>query len=152
MFRAGVWLSGFVLVLGLTYGIILLYIISYTILFSSVPIFSFPIYLPLLSFPSSSSSPNHSIRVGTYIYLFMSFFRSILLFFCSLPILSSQSFSSFPSTFLILQINSPHFILYVSVLGYTYLYYPDSKLTPHVLSEWMVEVCAGDKYRFWFMF
>ena len=24
------------------------------------------------------------------------------------------------------------------------------KLTPHVLSEWMVEVCAGDKYVFSF--
>ena len=50
----------------------------------------------------------------------------------------------------------PIFILYLSVLGYTYLYsiYLSSKyLTPHVLSEWMVEVCivylCG--VRFWFM-
>ena len=31
----------------------------------------------------------------------------------------------------------------------TFIYIPSVSdvLTPHVLSEWMVEVCAGDKYR-----
>jgi hypothetical protein len=43
----------------------------------------------------------------------------------------------------------------LSVLTYTYLYslqiFPDV-FTPHVLSEWMVEVCGAYLYRFWFMF
>ena len=64
----------------------------------SSPILSFPIYIPLLFylhiFPDSSSFPNHSIRVGTWI-------RSFIF----------HQYSSQPN-------NS----------------------TPHVLSEWMVEV------------
>ena len=32
---------------------------------------------------------------------------------------------------------------------YSSVFHPNlpKYLTPHVLSEWMVEVCAGDKYR-----
>jgi hypothetical protein len=70
--------------------------------------------IPFTSFPLL---PNiHSILVGTYIYLFI-LFSSILL----------------------------SFILYLSVLGYTYLYSNPNQnnLTPHVLSEWMVEVCGA---------
>ena len=65
--------------------------LSSLLLFYSLP----PLPHPLLSPPLLSSV--HSIRVGTYIYLF---------------------------------------ILYSSFLI--------QLLTPHVLSEWMVEVCAGD--------
>jgi len=40
------------------------------------------------------------------------------------------------------------FILYLSVLGYTYLYSRlQDNLTPHVLSEWMVEVCRFDSWE-----
>jgi hypothetical protein len=40
----------------------------------------------------------------------------------------------------------------LSVLTYTYLYSfhsSSSILTPHVLSEWMVEVWCWEWYRFW---
>jgi len=55
----------------------------------------------------------HSILVGTYIYLFIFFLCS----FQSSPILFSSP-------------NPPSFILYLSVLGYTYLYYSDTSILP----------------------
>ena len=106
-------------------------ILSYTILFSSSVLFLFPIFL-------SSHLPNHLI------YLLFPYpsqpFRS-----SSLP-----SHSSHLLLFLTIILHShlliPTFILYVSVLGYTYLYsfqdnHPIIVLTPHKLTEWMVEVC-----------
>ena len=149
---SGFWCSCWVwcFVLMLTYGVILYYtiillyiyyitiIIYYTILFPSISsshIFS--------SSPSDLSSliSFHSIRVGTYIYLFIfspSFLSLFpLLIYHSLPHPNIQSF---------------WFKVYVSVLTYTYLYSflflliqsflsSSNILTPHVLSEWMVEVC-----------
>ena len=132
--------------------------------FPSLPIFISSIFCSSLLFPNlssssflpiSSSSPNHSIRVGSYIYLFIlslpissdSFFpifqsSSVLLLFLPLPpnILFPSSPPILPSPHL----NPPHFILYVSRVSYSYLYSggdsQDDILTPHVLSEWMVEV------------
>ena len=106
--------------------------ISYTILFSS----SDPSSLLLFILPSSSdlSSPN------------------------PLPLLNQSSSSShtlpslpFPCSLLLSLSSILSFILYLSVLTYTYLYsIPSDNLTPHVLSEWMVEVCRFDEYRFMF--
>ena len=122
----------YTIILYIIIHILLLYIL-YLILYSSVLFF----YLPFLLFPP-------------------------LFFQYPLPPLFFSSISSS---------SSPIFILYVSVLPYTYLYsiissfpyplllvfpsiylqfssffskYP--KLTPHVLSEWMVEVCRFYKY------
>ena len=81
--------------------------------------------------PSSPSHPNiHSIRVGPYIYLLIfnhTFLPSFLSFlvFSSFPI-----YLSFPSS------HSFYTCQYLDPLTYI----PDN-LTPHVLSEWMVEVC-----------
>jgi hypothetical protein len=35
----------------------------------------------------------------------------------------------------------------VFIVRYLYLNHQYPKLTPHVLSEWMVEVCRFDEYR-----
>jgi hypothetical protein len=126
MFWAGGWLLWFELVLYYilyyyyTYYIILLYIhyyiISYLILYS-----------PLLLFFSSIP------------HLFP------ILFLSSIPF--PLQFNPYPSSSIHSSvIHIPIFILYLSVLTYTYLYsssFPIFKnnLTPHVLSEWMVEVC-----------
>ena len=107
----------------ISYTILLLYLILYSsplLLFCSLLIqsfYSFPslILLPiLLSFPSPLSSSD-------LFFLFQS----------SLPSISSSPLLFHPI---------PIFILYLSVLTYTYLYSLHSNLTPHVLSEWMVEV------------
>ena len=142
----------FVLVSGLTYGIISLYIIyytytiilsyytilllsytyiiiSYTILFSSSDLFlSFP---TLLSLPFQSSSD-----------LFLSSSSSPLLLFLPFPIFLSSSVlfshSSHSSSL------SPLPIPGIPVGTYLCLFILQSHLqdilTPHVLSEWMVEV------------
>ena len=115
----------------LYYIIHILYLIIYYILYYTLPLFSS--ILPLLS---SFSSP----------ILFLWSSLPIILFFLSFP--PSQSSSS-PSPhslliFLFLPIFLPIFILYLSVLGYTYLYLifqlSRTILTPHVLSEWMSRV------------
>ena len=111
------------------YILYILYLILYSsslLIYFPPILFSFPSssYLPFLfysssssqsfSSPSSSHHPIQSIRVGSSLCLFM--------------------FN--PDLFL------SSFILYLSVLTYTYLYssrFP-KYLTPHVLSEWMVEV------------
>jgi hypothetical protein len=72
----------------------------------------------------------------------------------SLPLLPHPNLSSssllFPSLTILFWsyptfISHPIFILYLSVLTYTYLYSNPNQnnLTPHVLSEWMVEVCGA---------
>ena len=97
------------------------YIISYTILSSSSDLLFHSPPLPQ-SIPSIFCSP----------LLFCSFFYS-------LP--SSFPLPSFPSSFLLSFPTS--FKVYVSAFTYTYLYSIPifQLLTPHVLSEWMVEVC-----------
>ena len=143
----------------LLYIIILLYLILYSSIptpLPSSPIYphplipsslllifcSLPFLIYLLFFPLSSSSDLYSPLPPSYTLpssspfhpSFPPLFRSIFLssLFILLPI-----FQSFP------------FPEYLSALGYAYLYSPISLpnpkvLTPHVLSEWMVEVCAGD--------
>ena len=115
------------------YTLLLLYIISYTILFSSSDLFlSFP---TLLSLPFQSSSD-----------LFLSSSSSPLLLFLPFPIFLSSSVlfshSSHSSSL------SPLPIPGIPVGTYLCLFILQSHLqdilTPHVLSEWMVEVCAGD--------
>ena len=98
--------------------ILLLYIIYYTLLFL------------LFFFPSSPSSSPLSLPNPTLLFF--------LLFFP--PIFSSSPPPNLPST---------SFKVYVSVfiVGYLYLLIPclsfTGILTPHVLSEWMVEVCGN---------
>ena len=85
-----------------------------------------------------------------YIYYFILLYYTPLLiyliFFSSLPFLSSSLTIIFLShSFPIL---SSSFNLYVSVLGFTYLYTlliysSKNNLTPHVLSEWMSRVVDG---------
>ena len=115
--------------------------------------FSFPSIL--LSFPSSTIflllpfRPSIIFPSSSHSLPFFSLPQSDLSSFTILPVLSSIShlIHSFPFSFPILNLSSS-FKVYVSAFGYPYLYsrliFP--KLTPHVLSEWMVEVCAGDLY------
>ena len=120
-------------------------IISYTILSSSSDLsFLLPLSsLPFLSHPSSSIL---YVSALGYTYLYSSILK-IYLQFCSPP--PSQYSFQVCSILLFLPFSSPLsfpiFILYVSVLGYAYLYSRlifliPNILTPHVLSEWMVEV------------
>ena len=110
---------------------IIYYTIIYYILYSSLllhlPIFnSHPIFL------SSSHHPSFPEYVSAFGYPYL---YSLPL----LPIFSPFSLPPLPSP-------SSSFILYVSGLPYPYLYsisiqsFPSDNLTPHVLSEWMVEV------------
>ena len=138
MFRAGVVFDVRCLCIYvyIIYYIILLYIIllyiiiSYTILFCSI-------YLPSSSSPFLPSSKQliHSIRVGTYIRLFI--FHSDLssvLFSSSIPFLLHLSRLSI---FCSIPIHSIRVGVYCWILiSQTH---PDNS-TPHVLSEWMVEV------------
>ena len=109
-FRAGVDIRCYIVLyyyIIIYYYILLLY--SYTILFSLS-------YLPLLLFLSSSPFP--SIILYSLPSSILPFYLPLLFFpilFYSFPVLSSllPLFSSFPI-----------FILYVSVLTYTYLYSP----------------------------
>ena len=89
----------------------------------------------------------------TFIILYLILYYTLLFFRSVLP---SQSSLPLPILLPFLQPSpvipsSPisSFILYVSVLTYTYLYSGDDSrdniLTPHVLSEWMVEVCRFHK-------
>ena len=150
MFRAGVDVWCYIIYY-YTY-IILLYIILYIILY--LISYTLP---PLLIY---SSFPFPSIFL-----LFLSFLSSFLIpIFPSPPHPHPPSFSSFsspipptlPPLIPLLQIYLPLqssisfsiFLLssnqYVSGLTYTYLYSINisfQSLTPHVLSEWMVEVC-----------
>ena len=125
----------------MTLGVILYTILLYIILYYTIIHILFILYIlytilyyyiiiiHILYIILFSSSPllSHSLPLSP-LFLPLLFLYNPLLFF--------------PSTLLILQINSPHFILYVSAFGYPYLYYPDSKLTPHKLSEGNVEWCS----------
>ena len=128
---------------------------------SSSVLFFLPI-LPLIFLPLSSSLlfPIHSIRVGTWIHLFMSFFHSSLSpifspflpsnlpFFLSLPIFlynplpHSLQFLPLPSQS---SSHSKYTCRYLRNL--IYIQSVSDNLTPHVLSEWMVEVCGAYLYR-----
>ena len=77
-----------------------------------------------------------------YLILYLLFLSPPLL---PIPIYHSSPSHSFPSLPL-----SSSFKVYVSVFGYPYLYYLlifpiilSQISTPHVLSEWMVEVCGA---------
>ena len=123
----------------LLYYYILYYIIIYYILYSPhpfsslpLPLFSspLPIYLPFQSYDLSSILPSLSSQ---------SISPPLLLFS------SSPSSPSLPFVLFLSQILS--FILYLSRVSYSYLYSirisSPKYLTPHVLSEWMVEVCGA---------
>ena len=104
------------------YSSLLLIYLLFSHSFSSSPLLlcSLPSpSLPSLPLSSSPSSPPliQSIRVGTSIFL--------LIFQTHLP---------HPLLFL------SSFKVYVSVLTYTLFIFSSKYLTPHVLSEWMVEV------------
>jgi hypothetical protein len=126
-----------------TYTIILYIILLYTILSSS----SFPIFILYLS-------------VLTYTYLYSSvlfFFSSSVytLLFYSLPhppplLIHSILVGTYIRLFIFFY-SPPHLSLLpiFSLQSFS----PQPKyLTPHVLSEWMVEVCGGDLYRVQFKF
>ena len=126
------------------YYILYYYIISYLILYSSLLLSSIPflLYSSIPSFPllllSPQSSPVlpssniHSIRVGTYIRLFI--YSSPLLIYLPLSSISSSSLllslpsflSSSPHPLIPIGylsiFNPPSFPEYLSVLRYTYLY------------------------------
>ena len=162
------------------YTIILLYIIllyitiiiSYTILYSPLLLLFFllPQLLFLFPIPPSSSLP-HPINTCRYlhilIYIPLLFSSSLLFPFSPLPPSSvpSQSHSSlllflsfilpnhlFSSHLPIFLFPLPIFILYLSVLGYGYLYYSNTppNLTPHKLSEGWLRCDVGN--GIWFMF
>jgi len=115
----------------------------------------------ILSFPSSSPLPlflpipplliYHSLIFSSILPLFSSslpFFSSPFILYLSVltyGYLCSSTFSSFPIYSLPSQSIFPSQYPFYTCrgVGYTYLYsssFPDN-LTPHVLSEWMVEVC-----------
>ena len=116
--RAGVLSCVFVLLYTIIYYIIsYTIIISYLILYSSLLLFYSP--LPFLSFP-----PNHSKSKESYLPSFPS---SPLLFHPNLPLIHSIRVGTYLRLFIFLY-NIPRqsiyqFILYVSVLTYAYLYY-----------------------------
>ena len=124
-------------------------IISYTILFLTFPpllLFFLLSLLPNLlslpffpSFPFFSQSISSSLPFPPLIYLLS--FPSHLIHSHPLPILLSSSLP-FPNLF------PPHSFYtcrYLHILIYIQSHLPNL-LTPHVLSEWMVEVCRFDRY------
>jgi hypothetical protein len=137
--------------------ILYLSVLTYTYLYS---FFYSPLLFSYLLL-SSSPLPNiQSILVGTYIYLFIFFPIFFLIFFHSFhPLPSFPLFlpnPSIPSQPSVLP-PTPHFILYLSVLTYTYLYSSHSRIIwPRTFYRsgwlrcvvricgvfwWMVEVC-----------
>ena len=133
---------------------IIQYILYYTLLFYSSFSYlpsSILFHLPFLSFSSS------------LLFLFLSFLLSYSLLFLSSPLIysSSQSFTilfwSISHSSLITLFQSSHPIntcRYLDTLIYIQqsfpsllpLFYSSTILTPHVLSEWMVEVWCVYKY------
>ena len=142
------------------------YILSYTILFPLLIFFSSFPSLPLLFYSSSSSSHLLKNPIFSILYTLLFFFCSIfpfppiflsflLLLPLSFPSLLSSSQSLLPSSLLHLSHPNPSFFPYSflpsntliqSIRVGTYItllifYQSSNYLTPHVLSEWMVEVC-----------
>jgi hypothetical protein len=125
--------------------ILLLYtiIIYYTLLF----FYSLLLFLfcssPILPFPSSFLIS--SILLSHLIYL-------LLFFPISSPNHSRNTCRYLHILIYILSFQYPHLIHSILVGTYIYLFifFPIKYLTPHVLSEWMVEVWCGDLYRFGF--
>ena len=116
----------------LYYTIIIYY--TYTIIHIHIHILYIILYLILYSSFSSSD-------------LFSLFFRSILPFsfpppFSSLPnlISSSSSHSSHPSFHSFYTCRYLHILIYILQDIFSLIPSPINNLTPHVLSEWMVEV------------
>jgi hypothetical protein len=151
----------------LYYTLLLLYIIIhillyYTLLFYLFLFCSSPLLFPILS---RSSPPIFILYLSvlTYTYLYS---LQIFPIFHSSPNPSQTRYPSLKGIYLSINIKRNtifylwvkeihisiyHFILYLSVLTYGYLYsssVPDlsNNLTPHVLSEWMVEVCRFEVY------
>ena len=111
------------------YYTIIYYILYYTLIFSS---------LPFLSQSISSHLPRQSFPILFFLF-------SPPLQFYSSPFPSPPNplpiYLLFLPSYLSIIIHLSHFILYVSAFGYPYLYSRLIQLlTPHVLSEWMVEV------------
>ena len=155
------FIYAYILYIILLYIILLYYYILYytLLLLRSILIFSspLPIFLLFCSILPILFLPHLSLPLLSLSFLL---FRSIsssssplfphpLLFFLLL-----QSQSIFCSVLPPLLLSLPNnFILYVSVLTYTYLYSRLIQLlTPHVLSEWMVEVCGAYLCGVRFMF
>ena len=145
-----IYYTYYIIIIIISYTII--HIISYTILFfcsshSFSPLFlsSSPLHPPSLLFHLLFCSSFHSILVGTYIRLFILFSSSFpshpnILFSSSLLFSSTSPFSSQP-----FPLSSSHPNIHSILVGtsiYLFIFLPSStdNLTPHVLSEWMVEV------------
>ena len=125
------------------YTYITLYIILYYTLLLFSPL-SFPSFQCLLFW---SIFPLPSLLIYLLFSSILPSSQSIPPSFCSYLLFRSISFSSFPLPIIT-------FTLYLSIVTYGYLCSINTfqdNLTPHVLSEWMVEVCG--KYlcgvRFW---
>ena len=122
------------------YILLLLYYILYLILYSSLPL----IYLLSFSLLSSFlfSSISHSSLISNLSLLLIS---SSSLPFYSFPTPLPFLFRSIPPIIPSFPIPILSFKVYVSAFGYPYLcsfdLFSSNNLTPHVLSEWMVEVC-----------
>ena len=94
--------------------------------------------------------PSHSIRVGTYIYLFILSSSLLLFSYSHLPssfpniLISYSPPQSFLSSILLptpLSLpNSFYTCRHLDILIYVPIIWSPPNLTPHVLSEWMVEV------------
>ena len=157
------------------YTIIIIYYTIIHILYYTLLLFSSILSFPFSSFPILSSSsipifflfhllfysfPSHSQPFYTCRYLHLLIYIPFFLFssdlspsvplpllFFPFPIIGS--ISSYPLPNIPFPYSIPIFILYLSVVPYTYLCSPifppifhqlPKYLTPHVLSEWMVEV------------
>ena len=138
----------------LTLGVVLYYILYYYILLYIIIYY----YYILLYY--------YILYIYIYYYvLYIILYYTLLFLFPSLPfllpLLSAQSiFQSSISLFLPLPFPSSssssdsfYTCRHLDPLIYTILFppFPSSNLTPHVLSEWMVEVCAGDLYPVLFL-
>ena len=114
---------------------IIIHILLYLILYSS------PLLIYLLLYLPPPIPLIHSIRVGTYIRLFILYYSIPIFFSAILPIL--LIFLPIPSILSFLYLSPIHSIR-VGTYITLFIFRGDSWddiLTPHVLSEWMVEVC-----------
>ena len=113
---------------------IIIHILLYLILYSS------PLLIYLLLYLPPPIPLIHSIRVGTYIRLFILYYSIPIFFSAILPILLIfLLLFSLPILYL-----SPIHSIRVGTYITLFIFRGDSwddNLTPHVLSEWMVEVC-----------